>query len=85
MLAVDIRGRRRLGIERYGTELQPHNGRDAVRDAYEETLDLWMYLVQLVEEEVDTCALVDLEAALFTVINLAGSLRQLLYLRERYQ
>lgn len=30
--------------------LQPHNGRDALRDAYEESLDLVCYLRQAIEE-----------------------------------
>lgn len=46
----DIRTRREVGIERYGTPLQPFNGRDALRDAYEEALDLAMYLRQAIEE-----------------------------------
>ena len=37
---ADMEDRRRLGIARYGTPLQPHNGRDALVDAYEEALDL---------------------------------------------
>ena len=39
--------RERKGIETYGTTLQAHNGRDAVRDAMEECIDLWQYLVQI--------------------------------------
>ena len=35
---------------RYGTALQPHNGRDALLDAYEEALDLAMYLKQAIVE-----------------------------------
>jgi len=34
----------------YGTRLQPHNGRDALRDAYEEALDLAVYLRQALYE-----------------------------------
>lgn len=49
-LVEDITKRRAVGIERYGSALQPHNGRDALRDAYEEALDLCMYLKQLIEE-----------------------------------
>lgn len=41
---ADIQDRRKLGIKRYGTALQPHNGRDMLRDAYEEALDLAVYL-----------------------------------------
>jgi hypothetical protein len=47
---ADIEARRDLGIERYGTALQPHNGRDALWDAYEEALDLAMYLRQAITE-----------------------------------
>lgn len=32
----DLANRKLVGVERYGTPLQPHNGRDALRDAYEE-------------------------------------------------
>ncbi len=38
--------RRRQGIERYGTPLQPHNGRDALYDALQEAMDLLAYLRQ---------------------------------------
>ncbi len=50
LVLEDIRERRNVGIQRYGTALQPHNGRDALRDAYEEALDLVMYLRQMMEE-----------------------------------
>jgi hypothetical protein len=40
----DIGERKRLGIERYGVALQAGNGRDMLRDAYEEALDLAIYL-----------------------------------------
>lgn len=46
----DIVARREVGIERYGTALQPFNGRSATRDAYEEALDLSMYLKQMLVE-----------------------------------
>ena len=50
---ADIAARRQVGIGRYGTALQPGNGRNALLDAYEETLDLACYLKQrLVEDEV---------------------------------
>ena len=47
--------RDRVGRERYGTPLQPHNGRDALQDAYEEALDLAAYLKQAIVER-DTVA-----------------------------
>lgn len=41
---ADIETRRQVGIQRYGTALQPHNGRDMLLDAYEEAMDLTIYL-----------------------------------------
>jgi len=40
----DMQTRLNIGIERYGTGLQANNGRDMLRDAYEEALDLCVYL-----------------------------------------
>lgn len=50
MVRADLETRERIGIQRYGTALQPNNGRDALRDAYEEALDLSCYLRQAIEE-----------------------------------
>lgn len=50
LVAEDIAGRKQLGTQRYGTPLQPHNGRVALRDAYEEALDLTCYLKQVMVE-----------------------------------
>ena len=50
LVLADIEARRELGIQRYGTPLQPFNGRDSLRDAYEEALDLAIYLRQLIYE-----------------------------------
>lgn len=47
---ADIEARKLVGIERYGTPLQAFNGRDALRDAYEEAIDLAMYLKQAILE-----------------------------------
>lgn len=45
-----IEDRKAVGIERYGTTLQPFNGRDALRDAFEESVDLATYLAQCIIE-----------------------------------
>lgn len=47
---ADLEERERLGIERYKTSLQPFNGRDALVDAYQEALDLAVYLKQALVE-----------------------------------
>lgn len=46
----DIDARKQVGIERYGTPLQPFNGRDPLRDLYEELLDAVMYIRQVMYE-----------------------------------
>lgn len=46
----DLELRREFGIGKYGTPLLPHNGRDALQDAYEEALDLCCYLKQAISE-----------------------------------
>lgn len=44
LVVADMQARDALGRERYGTRLQPHNGRDALVDAYQEALDAAVYL-----------------------------------------
>ena len=46
-----ISKRRELGIRRYGTGLQPFNGRDSILDALEEAGDLFTYLANLYREQ----------------------------------
>lgn len=50
LVIQDMRRRDQFGRAKYGTPLQPHNGRDALVDAYQEALDLVVYLRQLIEE-----------------------------------
>lgn len=50
LVIADMDKRNQFGIEKYGTPLQAHNGRDALQDAYEEVLDLAVYLRQAIEE-----------------------------------
>ncbi len=50
MVIADIQVRMQVGLERYGVLLQPHNGRDALRDLYEELLDAACYARQMIEE-----------------------------------
>ena len=50
LVMKDMDARDQLGRKRYGTPLQPHNGRDALTDAYQEALDLAVYLRQAIYE-----------------------------------
>lgn len=52
LVIKDMRSRDQIGRERYGTPLQTHNGRDGLVDAYQEVLDLAVYLRQELEERV---------------------------------
>jgi hypothetical protein len=51
MVVEDMKERNQEGIKKYGTALRPFNGRDALKDAYQEVLDLAVYLRQLLAEE----------------------------------
>jgi hypothetical protein len=53
MVRDDLIAREAIGVSRYGTALQANNGRDALRDAYEEALDLACYLRQAIAERDD--------------------------------
>jgi len=49
-LRADLADRKQVGLERYGTTLQAGNGRNALVDAYQEALDLLVYLRQAMTE-----------------------------------
>lgn len=51
-----IRARDRIGVARYGTRLQPFNGRDVARDFTEEVADAVVYSRQGLEEAADDAA-----------------------------
>jgi hypothetical protein len=50
LVIEDMRDRDRVGRAKYGTPLQPCNGRDSLVDAYQEALDLVVYLRNEIEE-----------------------------------
>jgi hypothetical protein len=50
LVISDLQDRSLVGQVKYGKTLQTSNGRDALIDAYQEALDLCMYLRQLIEE-----------------------------------
>jgi len=53
LVADDIAARKALGIRKYRTPLQAYNGRNMLRDAYEEVLDLAVYLRGALAEQGD--------------------------------
>lgn len=50
LVISDMAIRHNIGVSRYGTPLQPNNGRDSLQDAYEEALDLAVYLKNAIIE-----------------------------------
>jgi hypothetical protein len=50
LVIEDIYERKQLGLNRYGVPLQAHNGRDGLRDLYEELGDALQYVRQLMYE-----------------------------------
>lgn len=50
LVLADLNARVEKGARQYGEVLTTHNGRDALQDAYEEALDLALYLKQALIE-----------------------------------
>lgn len=76
LVIMDMMERNRMGCERYGTPLQPYNGRNALIDAYQESLDKTVYLRQRIEEDRTppiTAVFLDLDGVLVDFVG--GALR----------
>lgn len=54
LVVNDMLDRDDMGKRKHGTRLQAGNGRDALIDAYQEALDLVVYLRQAIEERNST-------------------------------
>lgn len=52
-LVADMQERKEFGLRKYGTVLHPDNGRDHTKDAYDEVLDLLVYLRTMMSEDDD--------------------------------
>lgn len=50
LVIADLLDRKKHGLRKYNSLLQPFNGRDSILDAYEEAQDLVVYLANLLEE-----------------------------------
>lgn len=53
LVLADMRDRDAAGRAKYGTPLQPHNGRDPLVDLYQELLDAVVYARQEIQERED--------------------------------
>lgn len=51
LVLEDFVERMEMGIEKYGMPLQPKNGRDPLIDAYQEVMDLALYMRQMIYEK----------------------------------
>lgn len=49
-LLADMRERQEFGLRKYAIQLETHNGRNPLEDAYDEALDGTAYMFQWVEE-----------------------------------
>ncbi len=75
-VCADLMDRQALGITRYGQALQPHNGRNALLDAYQEALDLSTYLKQLLLERERPVSTPDADMARL-ILNCTTAITQL--------
>ena len=51
LVMKDLQARAQFGLDKYKTYLMTRNGRNALMDAYQEALDLCMYLRQALYEQ----------------------------------
>jgi len=51
LVMQDIKDRDQFGEKKYGTRLQPFNGRNVLKDLYQELLDSVVYVRQLIYEQ----------------------------------
>jgi len=52
LVITDMKARNEMGEKKYGTKLRPFDGRNSLKDAYHEVLDLAVYLRKKIFEEV---------------------------------
>ena len=72
LLIGHITARKDMGLNKYNTLLQTFNGRDGLRDAFEELLDLLVYLQQLMIERVEMADLLEEAVISIAEVSQAG-------------
>ena len=65
---ADMKARKRLGLERYGSLLQADNGRDALKDLYDELADAAVYARQVMVERYEPLEVDQLYTALLHML-----------------
>jgi hypothetical protein len=82
---ADMRDRDQIGFKRYGVRIQPFNGRDQLVDAYQEALDLCVYLRAAVfEMDSRADSTLDMAVSVYhTALDNALQIRTLLWKRDR--
>lgn len=78
LMRQDMLERHERGVAKYGVGLQPFNGRDALKDAYQEALDCMAYVMQAHIESPGEATSIALKRA----GELAEQLRGLIYARD---
>jgi len=58
LLVDDVKGRAEYGYNKHKMYLQPFNGRNALKDSYQEVMDLVYYIRQALYEETQSSGLV---------------------------
>ena len=79
---TDMRERDKFGFEKYGTRLQPNNGRDSLVDAYQEGLDLCVYLRSALYELGDDGAGEEVRAVYQDALENGVAVRALIWGRD---
>lgn len=84
MLPSLLKERRERGLRTYGRPLETWNGRDAVRDALEEILDAFLYVLQEALEREDLVETMKKDSAVVKNLGeqVARSARALVAIRE---
>jgi len=80
----DMRDRDRFGFQKYGVRIQPDNGRDSLVDAYQEALDLCVYLRSALYELQETGGLGadELREVYVSTLENTVSLRSFIFARD---
>ena len=76
----DVEDRKQFGLDKYGTVLQTNNGRNALVDAYQESLDLLVYMKQAMEE--NQMIAWEIKNYYFNVMSTATMLRKLIGIKD---